>query len=218
VGSNPTPRTKEAAYPQLSRYLNYLLTKKSLKHATIKRKVKTIKSLLKHGVDLNDADSVVRFLNECRWESGTKDIANDSYGDYLDMLGLTEIKLPHIRIEEKEIFILLETELDAIVSNARSKMNAFCRVLKETACRPIEAWRIKWLDVDSVNRTVTITPAKYSKPRKPKISEQTLNMLLSLPRNTEYIFSVSGNKDRFSDELEHFARNFCKLKVRVAKN
>jgi len=38
-----------------------------------------------------------------------------------------------------------------------------------------------------------------------------------LPKTTEYIFSPSGNKERFSDELEHFARNFCKMKGRIAK-
>lgn len=158
------------------------MCKKSLKHATTKRKVKTIKSLLKHGVDLTIPDSVVRFLNVCSWESGTKDIAIDSYRDYLDMLGLTCVKLPHIRREEKDIFIPLETELDTIISNACSKMHAFLRVLKETAVRPIEAWRLKWLDIDVANRNLTITPAKYSKARKQRVSEQTLNLLFSLPR------------------------------------
>ncbi len=81
----------------------FLLSKKALKPATIKRKVKMIKSLMKHGCDLADAESVVRFLNVCSWASGTKDIALDSYRDYLDMLGLTEVKLPHIRREERAL-------------------------------------------------------------------------------------------------------------------
>ncbi|MBX5327639.1 MAG: hypothetical protein ACQXXH_08150 [Candidatus Bathyarchaeia archaeon] len=93
------------------------MSKKSLKQATVKRKAKMIKSLLKHGCDLANAEDVVRFLNTCIWRaraktqtvlqgpciwaSGTKDIAIDSYRDYLNMLGLTEVKLPHIRREEK---------------------------------------------------------------------------------------------------------------------
>jgi hypothetical protein len=63
VGSNPTPRTiseHPAVSEILTRYLNYLLCKKSLKPATIKRKVKTIKSLLKHGVELPNPDNVMR--------------------------------------------------------------------------------------------------------------------------------------------------------------
>src|SRR5271157_2378004 len=194
----------------------YLLSKKSLKPATVKRKVKTIRSLLKHGCDLADADNVVRFLNTCSWASGTKDIVIDSYRDYLNMLGLTEVKLPHIRREEKLPFIPLESELDALICNARTKMCAFLRVLKDTACRPIEAWILNWTDIDSVNRCVTITPAKYSHPRKLKINEQTLNLLSALPKENQYVFSLSGDKERFADELEHFCINFVKLRTRVA--
>ena len=154
AGANPTPRTNIAppAFSEtLTRYMTYLLSKKSLKPATVKRKVKMIKSLLKHGCDLADAESVVRFLNTCSWASGTKDIAIDSYGDYLDMLGLTEVKLPHIR-REKLPFIPAEDELDALMFNASTRMAAFLRVLKDTACRPIEAWVLKWTDIDFANR------------------------------------------------------------------
>jgi len=41
------------------------LAKKSLKHSTIKRKVKALRSLLKRGINLNDADRVITFLNTC---------------------------------------------------------------------------------------------------------------------------------------------------------
>jgi integrase len=95
-------------------------------------------------------------------------------------------------------------------------MCAFLRILKETACRPIEAWVLKWIDVDLANRCVTITPAKYSHPRKLKISEQTLNLLSTLPKENQFVFSPSGDKERFADELEHFAINFVKLRTRVA--
>jgi hypothetical protein len=91
VGSNPTPRTiveHHAIDEILTKYLNYLLCKKSLKPATIKRKAKTIQNLLKHGVELPNPDSVIAVLNTCGWASGTKDITIDAYRDYLNMLGL----------------------------------------------------------------------------------------------------------------------------------
>ena len=188
-----------------------------MKPATIKRKVKTIKSLLKHGVTLGNPESFVRFLNTCSWASGTKDIAVDAYRDYLNMLGLKEVKLPHIRREEKLPFIPLEEEIDAIISSARMKTSAFLKVLKDTAVRPIEAWMLKWIDIDVTNKCITVTPAKYSHARKLKITEQTLNMLLALPRKTQYVFSPSGNKERFADELEHFARNYCKMRRRISE-
>ena len=68
--------------------MNYLLCKKSLKPTSIKRKVVTIKSLLRHGVKLSDPDTFVKYLNTTDWASGTKDVAVDSYRDYLNMLGI----------------------------------------------------------------------------------------------------------------------------------
>jgi hypothetical protein len=127
VGSNPTPRTRTehpAVSTVLARYMNYLMTKKILKPATIKRKVKCIKSLLKHGVKLGNPDTFIKCLNTTSWASGTKDIAVDSYRDYLDMLGLTQVKLPHIRREEKLPFIPLEKEIDTLIIYARAKASA----------------------------------------------------------------------------------------------
>ncbi len=87
----------------------------------MKRKLKTIKSLIKHGVNINNPDPVVAFINRCRWASGTKDIAMNAYRDYLNMLGLTNIKLPHIRRENKLPFIPLEKETDIEPNSVNSK-------------------------------------------------------------------------------------------------
>jgi len=89
-------------------------------------------------------------------------------------------------------------------------------LLKDTGVRPIEAWRLTWLDIDVANKCVTVTPAKYSRPRKLKISEQTLNLILSLPRRNQHVWSPSGLKDRFNEELSHFTRNCVKQRKRIA--
>jgi integrase len=193
------------------------MTKKTLKHTTIKRKVLTIKGLIKHKVNLADPDSFVMFLNTCDWASGTKDIAVDSYRDYLDMIGLTQVKLPHIEREDKFPFVPYETEIDAIIHALRTKISAFLRLLKDTGVRPIEAWSIKWLDIELPNKCVTIQGVKYSKSRKLKVTEQTLNMLFSLSKRNPYVFSSSGNKDRLGIEIEYFSRNFCKSRKRLAE-
>ena len=87
-GTFPAPYAVSEA---LTRYMAYLLSKKNLKPATVKRKTKMIKSLLKHGCDLADAENVVRFLNVCSLACGTRGIAIDSCRDYLDMLALATI-------------------------------------------------------------------------------------------------------------------------------
>ena len=201
----------------LARYINYLLSKKCLKHATIKRKVVTIRGLMRHNVELSNPDSFVRFLNTCSWASGTKDVAVDSYRDYLNMIGLTEVKLPHIRREDKLPFTPLESEIDTIIHSVRTKTATFLRLLKDTGCRPVEAWSIKWSDIELTNKCVTITGVKYSNSRKLKLSEQTLNMLYALPKNNQFVFSKSGNKTNLGLEIEYFARNYTKARKRVSE-
>jgi len=202
----------------LARFLNYLLTKKTIKPATIERKIQTIKSMVKnYKLTLSNPDEFVRFLNTTKWKSGTKEIAVDSYRDYLDMVGLTAVRLPHIRREESLPFVPLEEEIDALISAVSFRVGAFLRLLKDTGVRPIEAWRLSWLDIDTVNRCVTIKPAKYSRSRKLKIIEQTLNLILSLPsRRNQYVWSPSGFDERFSEELSHFTRNYVKQRKRIA--
>ena len=177
VGSSPTPRTIEA-HPNFSNQtiVNYLLSRKNIKPATIERKSKLLKSLMK-SVDINNADEVVSFINTCGWASGTKDLAIGAYRDYLDMLGLTSIKLPHIRREESYPFIPIETELEQLITATRLKTATFLRLLKEGALRPIEAWMLQWKDVDVPSKNVTVKPAKYSKPRRFKISEETQHVI-----------------------------------------
>jgi len=219
VGFEPTNPygTAPGLSALLTKYIGYLLAKKVLKPATIERKVKTIRSMVQnHGVDLANPEAFVRFLNTVNWASGTKEIAVDSYRDYLHMRGLTQIQLPHIRREETLPFIPLESELDALIAAVTLKVGAFLRLLKDTGVRPIEAWRLRWLDLDVAHRCVTITPAKYSRPRKLTITEPTLNIISSLPRSTEYVWSPSGNRARFTVELAHFTRNYCKQRKRVA--
>lgn len=177
----------------------------------------TIKSLKRHGVNLSDPDSFVMFLNTTDWASGTKDVAVDSYRDYLNMIGLTQVKLPHIRREDKLPFVPLETEIDTLIHSVRAKMSSFLRLLKDTGCKPIEAWSIKWLDIELQNRCVTITGVKYSNSRKLKLSEQTLNMVYALPQKNKYVFSPSGNKDRLGIEIEHFSRNYAQIRKRLAE-
>ena len=189
----------------------------SNKPATVDRKIKTLCSIIKKGVDLSDPEAVVAFLNSCGWAEGTKQIALDAYRDYLAMHGITGIQLPKIRRTHRLPFIPSEAEVQALISSVRLRLGVFLRLLMDTAARPIEIWRLKWADVDPGNSCITITPAKYSQPRRLRISRETLNLLLALPKRGEYIFSPSGKPERFHNELEHFARNFCKVRKRVAE-
>ena len=216
MGSNPTPRTLNA--PQnFFRFASFLQSKTTNKPATVKRKLKTLSSMAKQGVDLSNPDSVLAFINAVNWAEGTKQIALDAYRNYLAMLGFKDVQLPKVRRIEKLPFIPSEAEINALISSVRLRLGVFLRILKDTAARPIEVWRLKWSDIDVNNCCITINPAKYSKPRRLNISKETLSLLLALPRRNEYVFSPSGNPSRFFEELEHFARNYCKVRKRIAE-
>jgi hypothetical protein len=72
-------------------HISYLLSKKAIKPCTIKRKARTIGSMLNYGVELGNPDRVIAFLSTVSSSSGTKDIAIDSYKDF-GHDRLTEVK------------------------------------------------------------------------------------------------------------------------------
>jgi len=178
--------------------------------------VKAIKSLLRHKVDIDDPDKVQKFLNTVAWTNGTKNIVVDSYNDYLQMKGIP-LKLKQYRREDPLPFIPTEQELDQLIAACTRKVGVFLQLLKDTGMRPIEAWRLKFTDIDPSTKTVRVKAAKYSKSRILKIKEATLNNLLALPHKSEYLFSPTGKEENFCKELEHFSRNFCKQRKRIAK-
>ncbi len=141
------------------------------------------------------------------FSSGTKDLVLDTFKDYLRMEGL-RVELPKVRVEEKLPFIPSETELESLTAATRGKTMVFLRILKETAIRPIEAWRLKWSDIDYAPFTLTVNPAKYGKARKLKVSEETVKLLMNLPKKNSYAFSPSENPEKFEQVLYYFTRNF----------
>jgi len=210
-------RTLGSFSQTLGTFLSYLLSRKALRFSTVERKVKALKSLMVHVSDLADVDGVVRFLNSVGWSEGSKNIVLSAYKDYLRMLGFEDVELPRFRCSQRLPFIPTPDEVKALIYGVRSRrLRAFLMVLRDTAARPIEAWRLKWTDLDVQNCCLTFEAAKYSNSRRLKISRETLNMLLSLPHTSLYIFSPSGKPERFEAELEHFTRNFEKTRKRLA--
>jgi integrase len=104
-------------------------------------------------------------------------------------------------------FIPLESELDQLISGANRKTATFLQLLKETAMRSGEAWRLRWTDVNLKNGTVTLNePEKYGKPRMFKVSSTLLAMLQALPKNSDFIFEGS---------LPVFRKTFRKYRARM---
>jgi integrase len=65
--------------------------------------------------------------------------------------------MPSYSQEDHEPFVPDETELDALINSAKSKLlAAFLQTLKETFADPGEALRIKWLDIDTSKKQIAI--------------------------------------------------------------
>ena len=62
-------------------------------------------------------------------------------------------------------------------------MACFLQLLKETGMRPGEAWQLQWMDLDTVTKTVRVTPEKGSNPRIFHIGPKLVAMLDSMLRN-----------------------------------
>jgi integrase len=198
--------------------LAYLLSKTSLAHETIERRVKMLKKLAENA-DLWNADSVVKFLNESSWSNGTRNIAVMSYRDWLKSYGLPDLKLGKFYVQETLPFIPLEKELDSLIAAAHKRLACYLKLLKETGMRSIKAWSLQWSDIDMIQGTVTVKPAKRSKARRLKLSSQLLLMLGGLRSKSTgvWVWSCSGKKERLNAELSHWTRNWQKQRKRIAE-
>jgi integrase len=86
------------------------------------------------------------------------------------------------------------------------------QILKETGMRIGEAHKLKWIDMNLINKTVNITPEKGSNPRILPISDKLIAMLNSLQKEREYILpknqgtfrsNFNGQRIRTAEKLQN---------------
>jgi integrase len=177
------------------------MRKEGYSETTIERYLRLLKELAKHG-DLRDPESVKVGLTRTGWADGTKEMACGAYALYAKQHGFSFIPSRYRRIE-KLPFIPLDSEVEQLIGSMGLRYSAFLTLLKDSAARPLEAWNLKWSDIDLANSTVTITPLKHSKPRRLKLSSRTINQLCQLHRDHVWIFG-----DGTLRTYQHFLRNF----------
>src|SRR6266567_2479265 len=110
---------------------------------------------------------------------------------------------------ERLPFIPSESEVDQLIAGTGGKTTTFLQTIKETAGRPGEVWRLRWLDLDLEGQTITIAPEKNSNPRQFRVSTKLISMLSRLPKKTDYIF---GGRD-----LDNFSRWFFMKRRNLAQ-
>lgn len=186
------------------------MKKQGLKERSIETYLQYLKQLIKHGANLYDPESVKEALAEKSWDGNTKCLAIASYSKFLEAYG-GAWKPPRYERVRKLPFIPLESELDQLISGANRKMAAFLQLLKETGMRSGEALRLKWMDVDFKNGTITLNqPEKRGKPRMFKASSPLLAMLNTLPKKGDSDHIFGGQNPR------NLGRTFRKYRKRMA--
>ncbi len=115
----------------------------------------------------------------------------DAYNKFATLNNLTWVP-PVYHKTESLPFIPMEKEIDQLIAGCGKKVAAYLQTLKETAMRPGEAWRLKWVDVDGERRLVSLNkPEKNSNPRMWKVSEKLITLLNRLPKKSKYVFATN---------------------------
>ena len=177
--------------------------------------VDKVKHLAVLGANLRNPEHVKTVIGQMKrkdgkkTKNGTKMLYCYAYDAFVKMLKLSW-DMPTYKQEDYDPFVPDETELDALINAAKSKLlAAFLQCLKETFGDPGEVLRIKWLDVDFKNKAISIRyPVKNHLPRTLQVSNRLLAMIEALPKKDDRVFPIP-----YSNML----RRFVTMRKRTAE-
>ncbi|MDQ1278906.1 MAG: integrase/recombinase XerD [Thermoproteota archaeon] len=191
--------------------INFLiyLNSRGLRESTIAGYIRVLKHLTKF-VDLDNPEQVKSFIASKTVMDSRKEKIVNNYSMYLKWRGLSWER-PIYRRDTTLPYIPLEKEVDQLIGASNGKTATFLQFLKDSACRPIEAWRTKWIDIDLERNLVYInSPAKHSNPRAFKPSIQLIGMIQRLRKTSDYIF-----REHNDSRLEDFVRMFYYIRKKT---
>ena len=178
---------------------------------TIRAAVKTLKAVGRRCNILNP-ESFKDYLSKATYSENRRDKILGDLTRFYKWLGI-DFYRPLSRRVETLPFIPLESEIDSLIGGLGPKLSAFTRLVKETGARPMEIFQLRWTDLDTTSSTVSITPEKGSRPRRPRITATTLASVLSQPRIGMYIFH--NEKGDYEEQYRNFFRNFVECRTTI---
>ena len=185
MGSNPIPGTLLTSTVKTSRYErfdDYLRLVKRNAPATIHSKSRIIRRL-KSRVNIWDSEEVEKYLINSEMTNGHKNCIGFAYQDWCRWNGFDYEPIKFKR-DNKLPYIPSEVDLDQLIAGNGNKIGCLLQFLKESACRPIEAWRVTPEDFNLKQQVCYINkPAKGSNPRVFKMSDKLTAMVTRLIRN-----------------------------------
>ena len=196
-------------YPLQSKVLEHAfwLKKEGYRESTIVSRVKLLAGLAKKS-DLLDPESVKEAIARLEVTEARKENIVCVYGGFCRQ-NSPPFNPPKYHRVERLPFIPSESEVDQLIAGPGGKTTTFLQTIKETAGRPGEIWRLRWLDLDLEGQTITIAPEKNSNPRQFRISTKLVSMLNRLPKKNTFIFGSGG--------LDNFSRWFFMKRLELAR-
>lgn len=186
------------------------LEKAGLKESTIRGYMNCICSLLNNTVDLYNPDSLKTYLADLPVTTGRKRNIVHAYKHlHRFFFGESWKDAPRYERVKKPQYLPTEKNLIQIISGVPNKYKPFCQFLYETGARSVEAWNLKWSDLDLEKGNVDITPVKNGEFRTLPLSDTIIQMLNMLPHESEYIFKKGL--------LDHFREGFRRHRARLAE-
>jgi len=141
-----------------------------------------------NNASLADPESVKEVLVKLDATDNTKALAVVAYSSFLKFHKLSWLP-PKYQRPDKIPWVPTEAMIDALISGTTQPISVILLTLKHTAMRIGEALRLRYIDVNAENRTVTVNlPEKGSNSRIIKVPQQVIDVLQSLPKTGERVF------------------------------
>jgi len=171
---------------------SWQLKKRGLSETTVICYSQIIKQLRRMGSDLFDPEDIKGLIaKQEKWSQGRKGNVIKAYTLWLKMHGL-KWEPPKYKPIQKIPFLPTEAEIDSLIAGSSLQMSTFIQLLKETAVRCGEAYKLQWIDINFENNTARITPEKGSNPRQFKLSNKLIAMINRLPKTSTQVFTYKG--------------------------
>lgn len=170
-------------------YENFL-KKEGLEPTTTESYVSSIESLLNNSVDILNPESVKEYVaGNPKAGKGRKRNIVHAYKQFHKMcFGIEWESAPKFKRVKKPQYLPKEENLLQIIAGVPNKYTPFCQLLLEAGLSSLEAWRLKWSDINFETGYVDVTPIKNRKPRTLPLSQKLLHMIQLLPKESEFIF------------------------------
>jgi integrase len=121
-----------------------------------------------------------------------------SYKAYCKVFKILWDDPPKCTYQPREPFCPTSEEINALIFGAGKRTATFLRLLATTGMRTGEATRLKWRDIDSEARTISVnSPEKGSNTRTVPVPEKTIAMISALSHKYgDHIFNPNNGVAR----------------------